>query len=281
MSGSQEARLRARVREQQRAIVRASLPLERLLMHPGRVRGLDVSPEEERDWSHAMIGSSWGGSQEWTWFRAWFRVPPSWADQKVRLSLPLGGQAMVYLDGRPWQGLDENHRSVVLPPQCFDGASHVAAVEAYASPVTTVARKPTDMFTVGECRLELLDSESEAFYYDLAVGVEALAILPEASVERVALLRLLVEAENTVNRTEPTLDEFRQSVARARAHVQRGLEAIAVDGAAHRPTINAVGHAHIDTAWLWPSIADQTKSGSQLVHSASPDGALPRLPIRM
>ena len=148
MIGAQEARLRARVREQQRAIVRSSLPLERLLMRPGRATGVETLQAEEIDWTPVATGSTWGGAQEWTWFRAWFRLPQSWTGQKVRLSLPLGGQGMVYLDGRPCQGLDENHRSLVLPPGCFNGTSHLAAIEAYASPVTTIARRPTDAFTV-------------------------------------------------------------------------------------------------------------------------------------
>ncbi len=221
-------------------------------MRPGRNNGIEVEAAQEADWLPVGPGSQWGGAQEWAWFRAWFRVPPSWSGQKVRLSLPLGGQGMAYLDGRPWQGLDENHRTIVLPAECCDGVSRLAAIEAYASPVTTIARKPSDAFTVGDCRLELIDADAEALYYDLAVGVEALAVLPDAAVERAALLALLLEAENMVNRLEPTSEEFRQSAARARTHLSAGLATLARGLAGSRPAVDAVGHAHIDTAWMWP-----------------------------
>jgi len=249
---SQLARLNSRLREQQLAAVRASLPLERLLLRPGQLeeaRDLDL---DDSGWTPVAAGAQWGGADAWTWFRVWFRVPASWAGERARLSLPLGGQGMSYLDGKPWQGLDERHQAITLPREYLDGKPHLAAVEAYAVPNTTIARKPTDTCTVGQCRIEMIDAEAEAFFYDLAVGVETVAVLPEALAERNALLNLLLGAENMVDRLDPGSEAFRQSVARARTHLARGLEALAAAGSAGRPRILGVGHAHIDTAWLWP-----------------------------
>src|SRR5712692_6606019 len=97
------ARLEARAREQARACVRESMPLERLLMAAGRPRGAQAPEHDESGWQPAAPGTVWGGPDEWVWFRAWFRVPAHWAGERVRLALPFGGQAMTYLDGAPWQ----------------------------------------------------------------------------------------------------------------------------------------------------------------------------------
>jgi alpha-mannosidase len=112
-------------------------------------------------------------------------------------------------------------------------------------------RRPSDTFTVDECRLELIDAESEAYYYDLAVGTETLTVLPFALPERAALLNLLLEAENMVDRLDAGSDVFRKSVSRARGHLAEGLAALAAAGASNRARVTAVGHAHIDTAWMW------------------------------
>ncbi|MDB5057722.1 MAG: Alpha-mannosidase, partial [Chloroflexi bacterium] len=159
----QEARLKARLQDQLRASVRASLPFERTLMRLGRPKDAHSSDYNEDGWTPFTAGTRWGGPDEWAWFRLWFRVPTSWAKVKVRLALPLGGQAMSYLDGQPWQGLDENHRSITLPAEYADGRSHLLAVEAYAAPGTTVVRRPADACTIGECRIEWVDVEAEAY----------------------------------------------------------------------------------------------------------------------
>src|SRR6266581_1771745 len=105
----QEDRLRARAREQERASVRASLPLDRLLLRIGRPDSALAIDHDETEWVSAAAGDRWGGENAWAWFRAWFHVPVSWANERVRVALPVGGQAMSYLDGVAWQGLDENH----------------------------------------------------------------------------------------------------------------------------------------------------------------------------
>src|SRR5690349_19535181 len=108
MADINELRLRARLIEQQALAVRATAPVEQILMRGGQPTDARGVALEESGWTVAGEGTVWGGAEPWAWFRIRFRVPNEWRDGPVRLNLPLGGQGMLYLDGAPWQGLDPN-----------------------------------------------------------------------------------------------------------------------------------------------------------------------------
>jgi alpha-mannosidase len=248
----QLARLEGRAAETARAATRESLPCDRCLTRPGRPLDAQAVSLNEAEWRAAAPGLIWGGDEPWSWFRVWFHVPPSWAGDRVRLTLPFGGQGMAYLDGVPWQGRDEHHADTTLPASVCDGRPHLLAVECYAAGSTTQIRRSHERFTIGECRLERIDAEVEGLAYDLRVGVEALRVLPAAGPEYAPLLNLLLKAEHLVDRLDLASDAFVVSVREARASLRAGLDALATAAALGRGKVTAVGHAHIDSAWLWP-----------------------------
>ena len=252
MANFNELRLRARAEETRGQAVRDIAPIEQLRMRAGRPAGAHASGHDDSSWDVATPGTVWGGEEAWAWFRITFRVPEPWAGQEVRLRLLLGGQAMAYLDGEPWQGLDDNHRTTTLPALLHDGRPHLLAVECYAAAATTGPRRPQEQFALGDCQLELIDSDVDGYGYDLLAGTDALRVLPEGAAERAPLFGLLLEAENLVDRRDPRSEAFVASVRAARAHLAEGLPRLAAGSAPGRPRILAVGHAHIDTAWLWP-----------------------------
>ncbi|MGH2410851.1 MAG: alpha-mannosidase, partial [Chloroflexota bacterium] len=226
---------------------------------PGRPSGAASPALDEEEWRPAPSGTVWGGAEPWSWFRVWFRVPAEWAGGQVRLTLPLGGQGMLYLDGAPWQGRDENHGHTNLPSFLRDGTVHLLASESYAARATTHTRRSDECFTLGECRLERIDDETEGLAYDLLVGVEALKVLPVAGPDYAPLLALLLRAEQGVDRLNPASDAFLASTRAARAILREGLPALAAASAAGRGRILAVGHAQSDSAWLWPRAQTRRK----------------------
>ena len=242
-------RLQQRALEQLQSGVRETVPLLSLSFRPGR----HIAPEDQdaTGWQPAMEGARWGGEDAWATFRAEFHVPQAWLATPARLALPLGGQGMAYLDGRPWQGLDANHGHVDLPASVRDGRPHRVVVEAYAIHETTAPRQPGTTCLVGPCRLERIDAEALAFAYDLEVGAGVLRALPRDHPARASLSALLLDAENLVDRRRPGSDAFAAGVRQARALLAEGLPRLANEypQSAH---VLAMGHAHIDTAWLWP-----------------------------
>ena len=149
------------------------------------------------------VGDAWGPPWSTTWFHVTGRVPDEWAGKRVAAVFDLGFhgptgftcEALAWRDGKPWRGVDPNHRALPVDGQHVD-----FFLEAAANPMTTLsgAEPATSMIAMRK-------SAEPAF--------------------------LLSQAELMLWDGDPS------SLAR-------------LELGGHR--ITAVGHAHIDTAWLWP-----------------------------
>lgn len=212
------------------------------------------------------VGDPWGAPWDTTWFRLRGVVPAEWAERPghdvvARIELSDGGdpgftaEGMVYADGLPVQGLHPRHRWVrVTPVSGADSADGTVElyVEAAANPVAPFHTKDWPLlaaeydggplYRLARAELAVLDTEVEALAVDLFVLLR-LYDATEQQPRRNQLLATLAEAVRAVDRADVagSAAAARQVLAPAlarRTHVD------------HRVT--AVGHAHIDTAWLWP-----------------------------
>jgi alpha-mannosidase len=228
---------------------------ERLPLGPARIAAAPQDGAKQPDyddscWEQIKVGERWGGQGLTCWFRFPFEVPAAWAGQKVAVHILLGRyehisgpEALAYLDGQPVQGIDFNHRDIVLDERFRPGERHVLALEAYSS-------LNAGQQTLQALELVRLDAEAEALYHDMRVLREALLTMPEQALERARLLRALEQAYNVLDLRQPQSDDYLRSVPRAREILRQA--ASPAGPAAERPRIVAVGHAHIDLAWLWP-----------------------------
>jgi alpha-mannosidase len=230
--------------------IRETLPPEDFVYRAGWP-GIRGAHDNGATWSPVHAGLWWGGAEAWATFRISFRVPQSWSDGPVRLLLQLGGQGLAYLDGVPWQGLDRHHQYMKLPANTLDDRLHEVVVEAYAIAEATAPRLPGTLCMVGECVLQRLDPDAAAYGYDLQVGAETLHCLPPDHPVRRPLLDLLLATERRVDRRQPGSAQFTGSVREARTMLADGLTRLA-QRAGSDSHVLAMGHAHIDTAWLWP-----------------------------
>lgn len=204
-----------------------------------------------------------------------FEVPADWPLADARLALDVGGEALLAIIGeaadRRTLGLDANHNEFIL-----DGRGGRLEVEA-------VARSAFGQF-VAEPRLKRaevrrLEGGLEAFArtvglaVDLAAAIgthEAAPLLIELAENAMARLEWPTRSEEVLGRVSPfargyggrdaeprswptvSLDETaRASIAPAHAWLTGEI------GKLKRrfPPVGAVayvGHAHLDTAWLWP-----------------------------
>ncbi|MGH7765623.1 MAG: alpha-mannosidase [Candidatus Dormibacteraceae bacterium] len=86
------------------------------------------------------VGDAWGSPWSTTWFHVTGRVPEAWAGQRVvaRFDLGFAGpagftcEALAWKDGRPWRGVDPNHRWLPV-----DGPQVDFYLEAAANPRAT------------------------------------------------------------------------------------------------------------------------------------------------
>ncbi|EYT82626.1 alpha-mannosidase [Streptomyces sp. Tu 6176] len=262
-----EARLKRVLDERIRpAVYPESVPLDVAVWHaPGEpvpvAEGLAAEPEP------IAVGARWGAPWGTSWFRVTGTVPQAWAGRSVEALLDLGFdenmpgfqcEGLVYRpDGTPVKGLNPRNQWVRIGAPVEGGEEVRLHIEAASNPVildyhpflpTQLGDKETagsdPQYTLTRMDLAVFDETVWQLVIDLEVLGELMAELPEDSQRRYEILRAVDRALDLVD-----LQDVNGTAGRARAQLTGVLSAPAVPSA-HR--ISAVGHAHIDSAWLWP-----------------------------
>ncbi|MFB6581849.1 MULTISPECIES: alpha-mannosidase [unclassified Streptomyces] len=210
------------------------------------------------------IGDPWGPAWGTTWFKVTGTVPADWAGRTVEAVLDLGFDRMMpgfqceglvhRADGGEVKALNPYNDWVRVADRA-EGGEHVEwYVEAASNPVLVdhAATYEGDLPTSGDqplyrlARMELTVFETEVWelVQDLEVLYDLMTQLDTADARRHEILRALGAALDALD-----LGDVPGTAAAARGCLARVLAAPA-NASAHR--ISAVGHAHIDSAWLWP-----------------------------
>ncbi|WP_055491215.1 glycoside hydrolase family 38 C-terminal domain-containing protein [Streptomyces sp. TP-A0356] len=262
-----EARLKRVLDERLRpAVYPESVPLEVAVWHaPGEpvpvAEGL-AAPVEP-----VAVGTRWGAPWGTSWFRVTGTVPEAWAGRTVEALLDLGFdenmpgfqcEGLVYRpDGTPVKGLNPRNQWVRIGSPVEGGEQVELRIEAASNPVildyhpfvpTRLGDKETagsePQYTLQRMDLAVFDETVWQLVLDLEVLGELMAELPVESARRWDILRAVERSLDAVD-----LQDVNGSAGRARSQLAEVLAAPAAPSA-HR--ISAVGHAHIDSAWLWP-----------------------------
>jgi alpha-mannosidase len=260
--GSDRDRLLARVRHILARYVEparfgASVPLE-LAVH--RLAGEPVGYEEAiaGPWAAFACGDRWGGAWGTTWFRGRAVVPEAWAGERVDFRFDLGyrgtpgfgAEGLLWRDGAPLAGVNSRHQEVMLAHPAKGGEAVEVYLEAAANPqaggedMLTPEYEGQDLFALERAELAVHNLEVEALYADMVVLAELAHDLPADGARTGEILAALRRACALVE-----TDEVAASASEARAAL---ADVLARPAAASAHRVFAVGHAHIDSAWLWP-----------------------------
>ncbi|MFF1920596.1 alpha-mannosidase [Streptomyces sp. NPDC058221] len=213
-------------------------------------------------------GTPWGTPWGTSWFKVTGTVPAAWSGRTVEAVLDLGFtprtpgfqcEGLVHRpDGTPVKGIHPRHAYVRVGSPVAGGEQVHWHIEAASNPdleASGVPFRPTRMgdrttsgdapqYVLGEMRLAVFDETVWNLVMDLEVLGELMAELPVDGARRWEILRAVGRALDALN-----LQDVPGTAPAARSELTDVLAAPAVP-AAHR--ISAVGHAHIDSAWLWP-----------------------------
>ncbi|MFJ4699350.1 alpha-mannosidase [Streptomyces sp. TverLS-915] len=208
-------------------------------------------------------GPPWGTS----WFKVTGTVPAAWAGRTVEAVLDLGFsrhtpgfqcEGLVHTpEGTPLKGIHPRNRYVRVGDPARGGEEIDFRIEAASNPLIQGDRpfEPTDMgdpatagsapqYVLGRMDLAVFDDNVFQLVIDLEVLGEMMPELPADSARRWEVLRTIDRALDALD-----LQDVAGTAVAARALLAPAL-AVPAQASAHR--ISAVGHAHIDSAWLWP-----------------------------
>ncbi|WP_326815215.1 MULTISPECIES: glycoside hydrolase family 38 C-terminal domain-containing protein [unclassified Streptomyces] len=211
-------------------------------------------------------GTEWGRPWSTSWFRLEGTVPEAWAGRHVEVVVDPGfsgqgpgfqAEGMLYDDGGvPLKGIHPHNRHLTVSASVSGGEPVSLLLEAAANPaVLEHGFEPTplgDVLTAGDrplyrfasADLAVLNEEVWHLVLDIEVLSELMHELPADRSRRHEILRALERMLDALD-----LHDVAGTAAAGRAELAGALSRPA-SASAHR--ISAAGHAHIDSAWLWP-----------------------------
>lgn len=192
----------------------------------------------------------WGYADCYAWMKHSFTVPTRFAGRPVYYQiLPQEGkkwawgspQALLYANGEALQGFDSNHTRTRLL-DCAQGGEHYEMLlNLYAGGRDYEGKIGTRL------RLLSVDDEVEKLYWHLRTPLEVANLKEPDELARIHLLQTLNEAVSLVSFHLPYGEDFLESVREATAYLEKEL----YGKREMEATVSAVGHTHIDVAWLW------------------------------
>ena len=192
----------------------------------------------------------WYGPDKHYWFKCEYTVSPEMNGKSLWFHLctqinewddAKNPQFLMFINGEVVQGVDMNHRYVLIDNNAVEGTKYEIELQAYTGILHDEFNLIADVCEV--------DPEIKGLYYDLEVPLSAFPRLDKESKSRMDLERVLNDAINLLDLRTPYSDAFYASVKEAREFL---AEELYTKLAGHDEVIaTCIGHTHIDVAWWW------------------------------
>ena len=192
-------------------------------------KGNFIHPEDARHDAAAFSpfdcrNMHWYGPDEHYWFYSDTTVPESFQGKPLWMHVCTqidewddgkNPQFLLFVNGEIVQGVDMNHRDVLLSRSAQAGQPLCLELQAYTGTLHT------EFNLIVEFRE--IDPEIEGLYWDLQVPLQAFPRLEAESRSRMDLERVMNDAINLLDLRTPYSPAFEQSVHEARAYLQKHL----------------------------------------------------------
>jgi len=227
-------------------------------------RSEDPVPFEKRSgltYKPIVRGEKWGETWDSAWFHISSVIPESFAGKEVALLFDAGGESLIFdaagcpvyaLTGGSVFSEDFEKNRFLLTESAKGGEPIDCWIESAANGLFGVAldaahEKPEHPYgrfvgLLNSACIAVFNREIWALHLDLEVLIGLVTYIPETDYRKYKLIRILSDAANAYA-------EDPRNTGKAREILKKAFALHAQDSAL---TAHAVGHAHIDTGWLWP-----------------------------
>ena len=240
----------------------ATVPLAQIEMSGPHDRISHAAAQELGDFRPVALGEQLGPKWATFWFRLKAAVPAEWKGRRVDLRWVTHSEGTLWLDGRSVQGLNHKldqrnpwsaHNTAVLAEKAAGGETIDFQVETAcndlfginAGPFENVSRYVLDRAEIG-----LFDPDAWTLYHDFFIlgqlEAESTRKGERGDLDQAFAGELLAGLNEFCN----AVDADDQSTWDAGETILKRLYANRNATTVHE--LSAIGHAHIDTAWLWP-----------------------------
>lgn len=214
---------------------------------------IPVNEAMKQEYKPCSVGQSFGPSWSTHWFRVEIEIPESWIEHEVYFLWNSNSEAMVWCDAHPVQGLSSEHQryeyllSAKAHPKHL---SFILYVEMACNGLFGVGNDglinppdPKRTFVLEKAEIAIRDPLVYQLLRDFDILIGMAKHLPENSDRS---YQALYTANKMVTECLPHMKDAYQ-----RAHeIAKDFFSKKNGCTAHE--IHAMGHCHIDSAWLWP-----------------------------
>uniref|UniRef100_A0A8C3LKI4 Alpha-mannosidase 2C1 n=1 Tax=Chrysolophus pictus TaxID=9089 RepID=A0A8C3LKI4_CHRPC len=217
-------------------------------------RRIPYSEAVVQEFRPAKVGDTFGPTWETCWFRVELSIPPAWAGQEVHFVWESDGEGMVWRDAQPVQGLTKEGEktSYILTSSLKETEPHSLTlyVELACNGLFGAGKgsmiappDPDRKFTLSKAELVVFNRDVYELLVDLEILLDMAQLLGEENQRSFQALYAANQIVNVCDVKDPSTFPAAQELAAA-IFSQRNGES--------QHTIHAMGHCHIDSAWLWP-----------------------------
>ena len=214
-------------------------------------RCLDVNNLDTSSWTEITNQELWGGHREYYWFETVVTIPEEFDGECVVYELKTGKegewdatnpQFSIFVNGVRVQGLDVNHREIILAEPAKAGDIYRIVLSAFTGDQNFSLKMNSS--------LKVLDRKTEKYYYDLEVPYQSARLLNTEDQAYITIIQAVNESLNLLDMRKEGSKEYYESLEKAQEYITKEFYEKYCDGE-KSPIIYCVGHTHIDCAWLW------------------------------
>lgn len=216
----------------------------------------DIAPNIPTEYDGVIkTGDTWKGRDLYLWMQKEVDIPSNWENKTVVGIFDFGEtgagnnsgfESLFYLNNKPYQGVDSNHKEVFLPKD-INGTS-VELIFRLWTGLEGGGIPREQEHRINRAQLAWLDEKVDDLFYNASVILETIGELDEYSPDKVHLTKILNNAFKLIDWAYPGNEDFYNSLHEASDYLNKEIDKIDKHSVVN---VTCIGHTHIDVAWLW------------------------------
>lgn len=216
----------------------------------------DIAPNIPNEYDGVIkTGETWKGRDLYLWMQKVVDIPSNWENKTVVGIFDFGEtgagnnsgfESLFYLNNKPYQGVDSNHKEVFLPKD-INGTS-IELIFRLWTGLEGGGIPREQEHRINRAQLAWLDEKADDLFYNASVILETIGELDEYSPDKVHLTKILNNSFKLIDWSYPGNEDFYNSLHEASDYLNKEIDKIDKHSVVN---ITCIGHTHIDVAWLW------------------------------
>ncbi|WP_419742623.1 alpha-mannosidase [Paraclostridium dentum] len=216
----------------------------------------DIAPNIPTEYDGVIkIGETWKGRDLYLWMQKEVDIPSNWENKTVVGIFDFGEtgagnnsgfESLFYLNNKPYQGVDSNHKEVFLPKDI--NGTRVELIFRLWTGLEGGGIPREQEHRINRAQLAWLDEKVDDLFYNASVILETIGELDEYSPDKVHLTKILNNAFKLIDWAYPGNEDFYNSLHEASDYLNKEIDKIDKHSVVN---VTCIGHTHIDVAWLW------------------------------